>query len=326
MLPAAFAIAHFAMLEAKFLAKTIASRTGQEINLNQDLLSLGLANLGCAFASGMPASVSPVRSTLNVNSGAQTPVACLFSGLLCAGAVITLGPLIGYIPLPSLAVVVICTAVSLIDWHHIEVSLKATKSDAIVLLTTFISALIAPISAAIFIGVATSIALFLRKAGNTKMVEYVFNPDGQLREAHNASERMSPKISIVHVEGELFFGAADMLRQHIRTVGLDPLMRVVILRMKNARNLDATSVLAMEELIRTLRNSGRHLLISGATRQTYQVLKNAGIIELLGRKNLFMASASNPNVSTRNALRRAQQILGERDAEVQVYYSHDPMI
>jgi SulP family sulfate permease len=326
VLPAALAIAHFVMIEAKFLSKTIASRTGEEVNLNQDLLSLGLANLGCAFTSGMPASISPVRSTLNFTSGARTPVSCLISGLICAVGVLGFGPLIGYVPLPSLAVVVVCTAASLIDWHHIHVALRATRSDGIVLITTFVVALLAPISAAIFIGIAVSIALFLRKAGHTHLVEYVFNEQGQLREAHAPDERMNPRICIVHVEGELFFGAADVFRQHIRLASQDPLIRVVILRLKNARNLDATSVLALEDLIRALRENGRHLLISGATRDTYRVFKNAGLLELLGRENFFLASNENPTQSTKRALVRAQALIGESEAEVKLFYPHDPMI
>ncbi|MBK8094839.1 MAG: sodium-independent anion transporter [Verrucomicrobiaceae bacterium] len=95
---------------------------------------------------------------------------------------------------------------------------------------------------------------------------------------------------------------------------------MIILRLKNARHLDATSVLALDELLRILRAEERHLIISGASKDVYRVLKNAGMVDVVGRDNIFLASPTNPNLSTRNALKRAQQILGIKDAEVRIYY------
>ena len=128
----------------------------------------------------------------------------------------------------------------------------------------------------------------------------------------------------MHVEGELFFGAAELFRTQIQRTVVDPNLRVIILRMKNARHLDATSVMALEELVHFLRDKQRHLIISGAMKGVYQVLKNADMIDVIGRENLFLGSAQNPNLSTRNALKRAQFLLGTKEAEVKIYF--DPSI
>ena len=90
--------------------------------------------------------------------------------------------------------------------------------------------------------------------------------------------------------------------------------------MKNARHLDATSVMALEELTSFLRQDGRDLLISGLSKEVYRVLKNAGMVEVVGRENLFIGSAQNPNLSTRNALKRAQAILGTTQADVRIFF------
>ena len=90
--------------------------------------------------------------------------------------------------------------------------------------------------------------------------------------------------------------------------------------MKNARHLDATSVMALEELIGYLRTHDRHLLISGLSKDVYRVLRNSGMVDIVGRDNLFMGSALNPNLSTRNALKRAQVLLGTTKADVRIYY------
>ena len=90
--------------------------------------------------------------------------------------------------------------------------------------------------------------------------------------------------------------------------------------MKNAHHLDATSVMALEELVRFLRDDGRDLIISGAMKDVYRVLKNSGMVDVIGRENIFPGSTANPNLSTRNALKRAQEILGTTKADVKIYY------
>lgn len=315
----AFALAFLATLENTFMAKTLASRSGERVDVNQEMFALGVANMASSVGGGMPASGSLSRSALNWSSGAVTPISSIFCGILCAIAAVSLGFLVGYIPQASLAVVVILISVSLIDFKAIRLSLKSTKSDAAVFLTTFIAALVAPLDFAIFLGVGLSIVLFLRKASAPQLQEYTFNDSGQLAELADGP-RHDPQISIIHVEGELFFGAADLFRDEIRRVCADTQLKVIVLRLKNAHHLDATSVMALTELIQYLRQTNRHLVISGASRDVYRVCKNSGLLELLGRENFFMASVGNPNLSTRNALLRAAALLGKQQVDVRIFH------
>ncbi len=316
----AVSLAFLVMLENSAMARTLAGRSGRPVDANQDMFSLGAANLACAYLSGMPASNSLTRSMVNFNSGAVTPVSVIVSGLICLAGALTLGPMVSYIPRAALGVLVMCVAASLIHPRQIRVCLRATKSDAFVFITTLVATLMVPLHVAIFTGIGLSVILYLRKAGRPSLVEYEFNTEGHLAEATQDSRRQNPAISIVHVEGELFFGAAELFSSQIQRACSDPNLRIIILRLKNARHLDATSVMALEELIRQLRATGRDLLVSGAMRDVYRVLKNSGMIEVIGRENFFTGSAANPNLATRNALKRAQQILGGREADIHIYY------
>ena len=94
---------------------------------------------------------------------------------------------------------------------------------------------------------------------------------------------------------------------------------MIILRLRNARNLDATSVMALAELVREVKRAERFLLVSGTTKDVYKVLKNSGMVEVIGRDNIFPGSPENPNLATRNALKRAQELLGTREAEIQIF-------
>lgn len=335
LLSIALAIAFLASLENTLMAKTLASKTGDRTDVNQDMLAVGMANLASAIAGGMPASGSLTRSMLNHESGARTRFASLFSGLytmafaaLIAASVGWGMPLIDYVPKAGLASLVIALSFSLFNARNVRICLRSTADDAAVLVITFISTLLAPLHVAIFIGVALSITLFLRKASRPFLIEYEFSEAGELREMNEKRQRPIPAISIVHVEGDLFFGAAELFRTQIQRTVSDPAIQVIILRLKNARHLDATSVMALEDLILFMRDRGLHLIVSGATRDVYQVLKKSGILVTLqdgcdrsaGESNIFLTNPRNPNLSTRAALKRAQQLIGTEKADIRIFY------
>ena len=321
----AIALAFLAMLDNSSMARTLASKAGHNVDANQDMLSLGVANLACAYLSGMPCSHSLTRSVVNFESGAKTPISAIVSGVLCLIAALTVGPLVAYVPKAGLGMLVICAAAGLFHRRQIRVALGSTRSDAAVFLATFIATLLVPLHVAIFTGIGLSIVLYLRKAARPSLVEYAFNQEGNLAEAGNLG-RENPSISIVHVEGDLFFGAAELFRTQIQRTCNDANLRIIILRLKNARHLDATSVMALEELVETMRSSGRDLIVSGAMKDVYRVLKDSGLVEVIGRENIFPGSAANPNLATRKALKRAQQILGGREADVRIYFDPAKMV
>ncbi len=335
LLGIALALAFLASLENSLMAKTLASKTGDHADVNQDMLAVGMANLASALAGGMPASGSLTRSMLNHESGARTRFASLISGVYTMVAAVLIAasvgwgmPLIDYVPKPALAALVIALSLSLFNIRHIRICLRSTADDAAVLVITFIATLLAPLHVAIFIGVAISITLFLRKASRPFLIEYEFSEAGELRQMGEKRQRPIPAISIVHVEGDLFFGAAELFRTQIQRTVSDPAIKVIILRLKNARHLDATSVMALEDLILFMRKKGLHLLVSGAPREVYRVLKQSGILLTLqegcdrkaGESNIFLTNLRNPNLSTRAALKRAQQLLGTDKADIRIFY------
>ncbi len=318
----AFSIAFLASLENSVMSKTLASRAGERPDVNQDMLSVGIANVAAAVTGGMPASGSLTRSALNFASGAVSRLSSIISGLLCIAGLLLLGDFMHLVPKTCLAALVIGIAASVINRRHIRISLYATPSDAAVLITTFVAALLLPLNIAIFLGVGISVMLYLHAASRPYLTEYEFSEKGELREAGEKRARPMPAISIVHVEGDLFFGASELFRTQIQKTSLDPDLRVIILRLKNARHLDATSVVALEELVQFLLAHERHVIISGASKEVFRVLKNSGTFEVIGRENVFLNSAKNPNLSTRYALKRAQVLLGTTEADIRIF--HDP--
>ncbi len=319
---AALAISLLCILEGTAIGKSLAARSGERLDTNQEMFSLGMANVGCAFLSGMPASGSLTRSVLAVESGARSPFSSLFPGLLVAVGAFTLGPFIAYIPKASLAVLVIFIGISLLNRHEIRIVTQATNSDRITFFVTFLSGMILALDTAIYAGTLLSIALFLRKVSKPEMVEYKFNREGELRQMTQTEQRDNPEVSIVHVEGELFFGAAELFRDQMRRICEEPNLKIIVLKMRNAYRLDASAIMALDELIRYMNLQGRYLIISEARKDVVRVIKNSGLLNLLGRRNLIPDVIGNPTLSTAKALKRAKQQLeewGETDAKVTIY-------
>jgi len=307
------------VLEGTSVGKTLAARAGRRFNADQAMFGIGMANVACALFSGMPASGSPTRSMVNVTGGAVTPLSSLVIGVLCAAGVLLLGPAIAHVPRSALAVVVIIIGISLIAPQTIRVVIGATRSDAAVFFTTLLTGLMFNLEAAIFFGMTLSIALFLRKVGVPETVEYEFNAAGELTELEGDHRRRDPGISIVHVEGSLFFGAAELFRDQVRRACSDPDLKIVILKMRNAHHLDASGVMALEELIDFLQQHDRAVLISEVRKSNIRIFKRSGLLARMRRENIFPDVPSNPNLSTAHALERAREILGAGDVRVSIY-------
>ncbi len=315
----ALALAFISILEASAVGKTLASRSGQRLQVNQEMYALGMANVANSLFGSMNASGSLTRSVLSENSGARSPLAHIIAGLIVLALAFSVGPFIRYVPTAALAVLVMAIASSLINRRNLLFALRTTTSDTIVFLVTLIAALLLTIDSAIFLGAFTSVLLFLKKAGQPELVEYNFNQEGHLAEMPTPERRNVPGISILHAEGDLFFGSTEIFSQQIREVIRDPSLKIIILRLKNARNLDASAAVAIEELHDFLKKSKRQLIVSGAGREVTRVLRNAGFIEKLGEENYFREVPSNPTLSTRDALKRATTVLGRRDAEIRIF-------
>jgi SulP family sulfate permease len=314
----AVAVSILGMLEAASITKSLAAKSGQKLEPNQELIGMGVGNIACALFNAVPGSSSFTRSAVAYQSGARTQLASMFSSGVVLLVLLFIAPIVNYIPVAALATHLIRVGVKMINWPHIRVACRATRSDAVVFGVTLVACLVLKLDTAIYVGIGMSLALFLQKSATPILVEYSFNESGNLAELADEAKRPNPQISIIHVEGELFFGAADLFQSQVRRQAEDENIRVFILRMKNARHLDATTVLALEQLHEYLRTTNRHLLISGTTAEVTTVLRRSGLLAKIGAENIFPAEA-NPTASTRRALKRANQILPP-NADVRLFY------
>jgi SulP family sulfate permease len=263
--PDAFAIAFLGLLEALAIAKSIANETQQTLDYNRQCLAEGLANLTGAFFRCLPGSGSLCRTAINFHAGGATRFSGILAAVAVALALLTLAPLARYVPKPALAGLLLLTAGRLIDPKRLAYTVRASRQDAIVLVLTVLSALAFGLDAAILVGVALSIVLFVPRAAKLKAVELVVEPDGAVRERLPADPPTSG-FMLFDLEGELFFGAAPELERCFATIrerlhAENP--RYVILRLKRVRNPDVVSLELLERFLHACEKDEIWVLLAG---------------------------------------------------------------
>jgi len=307
--PAALAISFLAILEVFSIARIFGAKSGQKVQVNQDIFSLGIANTALSFFGGaMPASGSITRTSLNFRLSAKTRCSAIFSGLFTAIIILFCWPLVKKIPLAALAALLMATVHTLTDWKEIKFSLKATREDAWVFLLTFLSCLFFNLDVAFFIGIVISIGTYLKKSATPHLVEYAFNSKGRLITI-NPKDEVYRKIRIIGIGGDLYFATADVFEAAMESVAEDRNVQSIVLRLNNVYHMDASMCLAILRLYESLKARGCHLVISGLTEEVWHVFHRAGLVKQIGLDNLYFTDESNPQFSTWKACLRSQELI-----------------
>jgi SulP family sulfate permease len=305
----ALAIASLGLLEAIAMSKALAAKSGQKLDMNQQCLSEGLANLAGSFFRCFPGSGSLTRSAINQQAGAVSQWAGFISALGVAATVLTFAPLARYIPLATLAGILLVTAWSMVDRHQLRYHLRATRFDALLVVATAVSAVAISVEFCMLIGVVLSFALYVHRAARIHMAELTVTPERVIRE-RVPTDPPCGRLLIYNLEGELFFGSAPDLEKHLTAIDrrAQDGIRVVVLRLKRARNPDAVCLALLEAFLLRMEKRQIKVLLCGVRRDFYRVLRNIGIETRLGPNRIFRETLSIWS-STLEAVRHAYELL-----------------
>ncbi len=313
ILPVAFAIALLSLVEATSAAKNTAARSGQRLSTNQDFFGMGMGNLLSAFIGAMPISGSPSRTSYIFECGATTRLAGVSSCLFVALLLVAFGTLIKDVPVTAFAALLVYASGSIVNIKQVFLCLKATRSDAMVFILTLLACIFFSLDVAFYIGVVLSISLYLKKSAMPQMAEFTVDDEGGIHSIDAHMPHIPKKIRFIKIEGELFFGAADLFQSALKSITEDDTTtRVLIIQLKNARDIDATSCLALEQLHEFMKSSSRYLIACGLTHQIWDVLSDSGMIDVIGKANLFIFDERHPLQSAQRAFRRANELLNEK--------------
>lgn len=307
--PSALAIGTLGLLEAIAMSKSLSTQTGQRLDLNQICLSEGFANIGAGFFKGIPGSGSLTRSAINLQAGAMTQWAGIFSAGAVALIVVLFAPYAQFIPKACLAGILIVTGMRMVDPKSLRYHIRASSFDAGIVLTTAFSAVFISVEFCVLIGIFLSFMLAVPRAGRMLLTEFSITKDRVVAE-RMTDDPVCSKIVMFGLEGEMFFGSATTLEEHFRTINarMDEHAKILVLRMKRIRSPDAVCMHLLKEFVDRLEARGVDVIVCGVRDDLYTAMERTDFnmqgSEVYREQKLRFSS-------TLMAVRRAYEILGD---------------
>ena len=272
ILPGAFTIAMLGAIESLLSAVVADGLARTKHDPDAELVALGVGNIVTPFFGGIPATGAIARTATNVRAGARSPFAAMIHALVVLAAMLALAPLIGYLPMASLAALLLVVAWNMSEVKHVRRMLKiAPTSDVLVLLTCYALTVFFDMVTAVSVGIGLAALLFMRR-----MIEV---SDTRLSESeHPGLPGALPKgVFVYDIRGPLFFGAAERATATLSEVA--GRAQVLILQMDHVPAMDATGLVAFESALESLARQHTLAILTGLREQPRRVLANAGIIE-----------------------------------------------
>lgn len=284
LLPSAFTIAMLGAIESLLSATVADGVTGSRTNSNTELIGQGVANIVVPFFGGIPVTGAIARTMTNITNGGRTPVAGIVHALVLLLIFLFAMPLINYIPMATLAAVLIVVAYNMSGWRTIIGIFHAPKSDISVLIVTFFLTVIFDLTIAIEIGLLLAVVLFMRRVMENTEIK-VYSEQLDVAEGTDLSQHevldVARGVSVYEIDGPFFFGIATKFDEMMRTtLGNKPIVRII--RMRKVAFIDATALHNLEILIKSSQSEGIHVVLSGVRPNVRETLVHAGIDTLIG--------------------------------------------
>jgi SulP family sulfate permease len=280
LLPAAFAIAMLGAIESLLSAVVADGMSGHKHDPDAELMAQGTGNVIAPFFGGFAATGAIARTAANIRSGGRSPIAAVAHAIFIFAAVLALAPLLGHLPMASMAALLLVVAWNMSEARHFAHTLSiAPRSDVVVLVACFVLTVIFDMTVAVSAGVVLAAILFMRR-----MAE--FSGARLIGEHHpSLSAPLPARLMIYEVAGPLFFGAAQKAMSQLGAV--DRKVKIVVFDLTAVPVMDATGLVSLDSAVDRLYRQGVYVVLAGVQPQPGQVLAKAGWENKDGRVGMF---------------------------------------
>jgi SulP family sulfate permease len=296
LMPSAFAIAILGAIES-LLSATVADgmTSRKKHDPDAELMAQGMGNIVVPFFGGIAATGAIARTATNIRAGARSPLAAVFHSFVVLGTVVFLAPWLGYLPMASLAALLLLVAWNMSDSKHFAHLLRVSpKSDVAVLLTCFTLTVVFDMVISVTAGVLMAALLFMRRMAEVSGVELVGEGHPDLKEP------LPRGVVIYDIAGPLFFGAAQKAMRVLQSMEARH-VRVVVLDIEHVPAIDATGIVALESLVARLNEAGIKVILVGIQDQPLRALSRGGWRNRKGRLRIFRSFERGVAVARRTA-------------------------
>lgn len=297
IIPDAFTIAILAAIESLLSCVVADSMVNSKHRSNMELVAQGIGNIGSSLFGGIPATGAIARTAANVKSGGRTPIAGMVHAIVLLLILVVLMPYASWIPMPTIAAILLQVAYNMSGWREIVTLLKsAPKSDILVLLVTFFLTVIFDLVVAIEVGMVLAAILFMKRMSDVTDVQSWKYIDDENDKDSIDLKVVPANTRVYELSGPLFFGVADK----IMNISLDGDHNCLVLRMRSVNAIDATAMRNLDKIRHACRKKGITLILSHVNEQPMNVMKKSGFYDKVGAENFC------PHID--DALKRAESL------------------
>ncbi|KAG0463745.1 hypothetical protein HPP92_019310 [Vanilla planifolia] len=297
----AILITGVAILESVGIAKALATKNGYDLDSNQELFGLGVANICGSFFSSYPTTGSFSRSAVNHESGAKTGLSGIIMGIIMGCALLFMTPLFRDIPQCALTAIVISAVMSLVDHEEALFLWHVDKRDFLLWLITFITTLGFGIEIGVLVGVGFSLAFVIHESANPHMAVLgrlpgttVYRNILQYPEAYTYSG-----IVVVRIDAPIYFANTSYIKERLRQHELDVArstkrgldvgrVKFVIIEMSPVTYVDSSAIQALKDLHQEYKSRGIQIAIANPNREVHLSLLKSGLLDIVGKDWCFV--------------------------------------
>ena len=291
---ATIGIAAFALLLIGFSqtagdARAFAARHRYRIDVNQESIAQGMANIGAGVFQGMPVSTSLSASSLNESAGARTPVASLTTGALVIGTLLVLAPLFSHLPKAVLGAVIIDAVVfGMIDVGELRRLYRVTRFDFWVAAAAIVGVLSVGVLAGVVVGVVLSLGWLVYVATRPPMPLLGREAGTQVFRdlQEHAGDETFPGVAVVSLDGGLFFATAEALENRVRELIDAGGLHAIVLDLEGADFVDSQGASKLTELHELTDSDGITLRLARVKPPVLKVLEADGVVDRIGADHI----------------------------------------
>jgi SulP family sulfate permease len=286
----AFAVALLGLIEAVSISRAIASKSHQRIDGNQEFIGQGLSNIVGSFFSSYAGSGSFTRSGINYTAGAVTPLSAIFAALMLLLIILLVAPWMAYLPIAAMGGIILLVAYNLIDFHHIGKILKVSKHETVILLITFFSTLFLELEFAIYMGVLSSLLLFLNRTSMPDIISLAPDPESPKNAFTNIARKslvQCPQLKIIRIDNSIYFGSITHVQKALNRIVDNERIKHILLVGSGIGFIDLAGAETLVQEAGRLRAMGGGLYFCNFKKAVTESLEKAHVIDEIGRENFF---------------------------------------
>lgn len=293
LLVGGLAVALVGLAQAAGISAAVPNPDRSRPSTSGDFVSQGAANLAGGFFGALPTGGSLSRTGVAVSAGAQTRWAGIFAGVWLAALVLVAGSLAEVIPMPVIGGLILVIGAELVTgrWSDIRLVLRTAPLSAVAMLVTLAATTQLPLHTAILIGAITSLVLYCVKASQAAaLIGLTRSAEGHWLVGPVPETVDSNAVTVLQYSGVGLFAEVPRIDEEWPRVA-DSNNAVVVLGMRTLPDVPSSKVLkSLQRWASELRDRGGRLIVAGASPATVKVLREGGLMDVLGADGIVPAS------------------------------------